>query len=86
MKNNEPDFPVKTSAPVVSWGSRDGWLSTWIPVADQLPASGERVLVWVRDQGLETAIYWPRFGFTAPHVTHWMPLPKAPPAREMSDA
>lgn len=63
-------------------------MSKWIPVAERLPKSGERVIVArtkVKDQPLfveQGALmvngWWKVYGTNTKAVTHWMPLPEPP--------
>jgi len=67
----------------------------WISVEVRLPAEGEQVLVWRRSKwnnvfqdnlahDPEDGMFWSELGELAAgeSVTHWMPLPPAPPAPE----
>ena len=56
----------------------------WISVANQLPKSGERVIVCRKDGRVEQGVYigvngwWKVYGTNTKSITHWMPMP-APP-------
>ena len=59
-------------------------IPSWIPVTDQLPKSGERVIVCRKDGRVEQGIFlgvngWCKvYGTNTKAVTHWMPMPAAP--------
>lgn len=56
----------------------------WIPVAECLPESSQRVIVCRKDGKVEQGIFlgvngwWKVYGTNTKSVTHWMPLPEPP--------
>lgn len=56
----------------------------WIPVTEQLPEKGVRVLVWLSVKNYDQTnmdtdrLLGDRFVRCGDKVTHWMPLPDAP--------
>ena len=56
----------------------------WIPVAERLPESGERVIVCRKGGEVEQGVFlgvngwWKVYGTNTKSVTHWMSMP-APP-------
>lgn len=63
-------------------------MSQWIPVMDQLPKSGERVIVarlkekgqpLLVEQGVLTVNgWWKVYGTNTKAVAYWMPMPEPP--------
>lgn len=71
----------------VNWLMNNGvTVQEWIPVTEQLPKTGERVLVCIGavfEAFIDDAGKWQRY-YSAPlnevlgEPTHWMPLPEPP--------
>lgn len=95
------DWHGSALAPVDYPGTVKGYLAgiaaerertRWIPVSEQMPPSGQRVIVCVDNRDADNTIFvttdwslerdWPYWRTYGKRVTHWMPLPSAPGTEE----
>jgi hypothetical protein len=65
-----------------SWQSSQPINSGWVSVEDRLPNPEQEVIIYFNDYGhdiIRYDVFEEDFATYSTHVTHWMPLPEAPP-------